>query len=80
MSTLTSAQDLDSYLKNMYGVKYRRVPTVIYGSCDVFVKHLKFTYYEYESTGRKSMREPPCRLGVHTKIYVGCTFKTVRDF
>lgn len=76
---ISSAQNLDAYLAAVYGAKFRRVPTVIYGSSDDFLNFLKFNYIEYKSNSGQSMREPSLKLGIHTKIYVGCTFKTMKD-
>lgn len=78
-TAVSAAQDLDSYLKNVLGTKYRRVPTAIYGASDDFTTFLRYNYIQYQSSAHKNMREPACRLGIHTKIYVGCTFKTMKD-
>lgn len=62
----------------MHGKKVRHVPTAIYGVSDDFLNSLKIDFIEFDSDNA-SYREPPIRLGIHVKYYIGCTFKTLVD-
>lgn len=76
---LNPNQNLNDYLEALIGAQFRRVPTILYGCSDEFLNHLLFGYTFYKNEAGNQMREPPCRLGVHVKYYVGCTFKTLID-
>lgn len=56
----------------------RRIPTFLRGASDEFFQFLKTDYITF-STETSTMREPPVRLGLHLKSFIGCTFKTLVD-
>lgn len=61
----------------MIGKEYRKVPTILYGVYDDFLKVLRINYTQIFIV--VPMWEPPVKLGVHIKYYVGVTFKTLMD-